>query len=81
MYTLIFWLKGENTFVVKIGKKIGTHPSANVSVYALRARSVSLTRKIMATLSKLLLQMVKHFHTGNHVKTTESEDAHTNEGR
>ena len=31
--------------VVKIGKKISTHPSANVSAYAPCARSVSLTRK------------------------------------
>ena len=30
---------------VKIKKKIGTHPSTNISTYAPHARSISLTRK------------------------------------
>ena len=54
---------------MKIGKKIGTHPSTNISAYAPWARSVSLTRKKnMAALSELLLQMVMHLHAGSHVK-------------
>ena len=35
----------RNMLVVKIGEKIGPHPSANVCAYASRARSISLTRK------------------------------------
>ena len=54
--------------VVKIRKKIGTHPSANVSAYVLHARSVSLTRKNMAALSELLLQMVTYLHASSRVK-------------
>ena len=54
--------------VMKIRKKIGTHPSASVSLYALHARSVSLTRKSKAALSELLLLIVTHFHAGSHVK-------------
>ena len=53
---------------VKIMKKIVTPLSANVCAYVPHARSVSLTRKSMAALSKLLLQMVTHLHTGSHVK-------------
>ena len=57
-------------------KEIGTHSIANISTYALRARSISLTRKKnMAAVSELLLQMVLHLHT------TESEDVPANEGR
>ena len=54
--------------VVKIRKKISTHPNANISAYAQCARSVSLTRKNMAALSELLLQMVTHLYASSHVK-------------
>ena len=64
---MVRYLFVPNQSVMKIGKKIGIHPSANISTYALCARSVSLTRKNMAALSELLLQMVTHFHAGSHV--------------
>ena len=49
---------------MKIGKKINT----NVSTYALRARSISLTRKNMAAPSELILQRVTYFHASSHIK-------------
>ena len=53
---------------MKIGVKITTHLSANISAYVPRARYIFLTGKNMATLSKLILQIVTYFHAGSHVK-------------
>ena len=63
------YIYGGAHSIMKIGKKISTHPSANISTYALCARSVSLNRKNnMAALSELLLQLVTHLHADSHVK-------------
>ena len=54
--------------IVKIGKKIAIHLSANVNAYALRARFIFSTGKNMAAPSKLILGMVTYHHAGSHVK-------------
>ena len=48
--------------------KIGMKIAANVSAYAPHARFISLTRKNMSALNKLILQMVAYFHAGSNVK-------------
>ena len=53
---------------MKIGVKITTHLSANISAYASHVRFIFLTGKNMAALSELLLQMVMHLHSGSHIK-------------
>ena len=54
--------------VVKIGIKIPTHLSANISVYALHARFIFSTGKNLSAPSELILQMVKYLYDGSHVK-------------
>ena len=69
-----------NIYVVKIEMKITTHLSTNVSACAPCTRLIFLTGKNMVALSKLILQIVV-FSRWQVRKTTESEDAHANEGR
>ena len=52
---------------VKIGMKIATHLSANISAYAPRARFFWL-EKNMAALNELISQMVMYLHAGSHIK-------------
>ena len=63
-------------------KKSGTHPSANVSAYALHGRSISLTRKKKHGCSEQAF--IANGHTSSRRKsrkTMGSEDVHANEGR
>ena len=53
---------------MKTRVKITTYLSANVSSYASSARYFFFTRKDMAALSELILQMVMNFHASSHVK-------------
>ena len=53
---------------MKIGVKIASHLSANVSIYAPCARYIFWLEKNMAALSELILQMDMYFHAGCHVK-------------
>ena len=55
--------------VIKIGMKIATHLSANVSTYALCARFIFLTGKNIAAFSELISQMVTYLNAGSHIKT------------
>ena len=70
---------GQN--VVKIGKKINTHPSANISAYAPCARSVSLTRKKHGCPERAFIANGHIFSRRQSHKTTESENTHANESR
>ena len=67
--------------VVKIGVKITTHLSVNVNAYAPHTKSISLTRKNMAALSEPFIANGHASSLWQSRKTTESEDAHGNEGR
>ena len=54
--------------VVKIGMKIATHLSTNISAYVLCARFIFSTGKNMAAPSELISQMVMYLHADSHVK-------------
>ena len=53
---------------MKIGMKIATPLSTNVSAYAPHAKLIFLAGKNMAALSALISQMVAYLLTGSHVK-------------
>ena len=61
---------------MKIGLKIPTHLSTNISAYAPHARFIFLTGKNMAALSELMLLIVMYLYA---IKP-QSEDTHANEG-
>ena len=54
--------------VVKIGMKIDTHLSANVSAYAPHARFIFSTGKNMAAPSELISHVVMYLLAGSQVK-------------
>ena len=72
----IFVIMRSGGSVVKIGMKIATHLSTNVSAYAPRVRFIFSTGKNMATSSELISQMVMYLHSGSHIKSRR-----VNEGR
>ena len=66
---------------MKIGVKIATHFSANVSTYAPRARYIFFDWKKHGYPERAYTANGHVFARQQSYKTTESEDAHANEGR
>ena len=74
-------IAAKDLVVVKIGVKITTHLSANVSAYILHMQDIFFDWKKHGCLEPASIANCCILSLQQSRKTTESEDAHANEGR